>query len=483
MSQNIKVLTLKKFLKSLKPYKAKALSPLIKYSHPDKLRKTVYISSSGKFYKYADFLKMFVYNLGYVPVHPVDTLGYYISTVAHKNSKTEILRDCFSLLKDVDELWVFDEKIPSAENFDALSEFSEGMLSEIYWWLDNKPNSPIKFFSYKEVGIAKYRGDPAWSLINSSESNEEADIYNARKFSVIDLGSSTVKLTICYRDSEGNLKVVTKKSITVNLAENFFEDNKLKKLPMERTLDAIKDFYQEAMGYGVVDVKLFGTGVSRKATNIKEFKEKIFENCGLNLEIISGREEGILIHEAVVESFTEKPKNLLVINVGGGTTELVYEAENTIKVKNLPIGISELNERFIKNYPVSETDFKKVVTYVKKILNEDEEIKNLNFDTLVYTGGELDYMLITGFPLEDQEGSLSHPKKISQKGVKDHAAQMRKFTLDRLHEFMPGNPQWMNGAISSNTILEVLADFFNVNTIIPSNKNLNDGVLNRVVKN
>ena len=61
------------------------------------------------------------------------------------------------------------------------------------------------------------------------------------------------------------------------------------------------------------------------------------------------------------------------------------------------------------------------------------------------------------------------------------AKKMRNMKLEELHAFMPDNPKWMNGTISSNTLLETIAEFYKIDTIIPSNKNLNDGILHKMM--
>jgi hypothetical protein len=66
--------------------------------------------------------------------------------------------------------------------------------------------------------------------------------------------------------------------------------------------------------------------------------------------------------------------------------------------------------------------------------------------------------------------------------LKLHTEKMRSMSLEKLQSYMPTNPAWMNGAIASNTILETFAEFFGSELIIPSNKNLNDGVLLEMVK-
>lgn len=475
---------LKKFLVSLQLEQRKNLTPLVSASPPTKLRQTVYLSSGGKYFKYVDFLRLFTYKLGYVPVHPIVTLGYYPSSISHNFNKKEVIKDCFSLIMSCDELWVFEDKLPSfnpnsiSEDQKFISKFPEGVLAEIYFWLLNKPNSPLRFLTLEDAHVPKYDPSVKWSLVpsKSKKRNKEKNKEFPSRFGIIDLGSSTVKLTVCNVGLGGEVDVLHKKAITVNLAEGFFDKKTLQVPAIKRTLQAIVDCQNEALSYGVLDIKLIGTGVVRKAKNFKEFALKVKGKTNLDLETLSEKDEAELIFKTVLESFKEKNTYLVVVNAGGGSTEIVFGNNKNFRQYSLPLGISDLNEKFLKKYPMTKKEYFSMKKHILKIIKLN--IKRFKKGRiLVYTGGELDYMILTGFPLRDSSFSLVHPKEISLERFKKYATEMRKMTLKELHSFMPTNPNWMNGAIASNTILETMAEFSGAKVIVPSNKNLNDGIL------
>jgi|GEM_PF-3482776 len=454
----------------------------------DDLRKTVYISSGGKYYKYVDFILAFVYKMGYVPVHPILNLNYYVSTIAHNYDKGEIVRDCFSLIDGCNELWVIDEAVPDfGENpkhglNKQLSTFPEGVLMEIYYWLKTRPNDPIRFFTWQDIGAPKYMLHDKWSLIKSGSKNIIEEERNPGRFAIIDLGSSTVKLTLCEIKPDKTLDTLYKKSITVNLAENFFKNDILQDAPMQRTIQAILDFQQTALDYGIVDIVVVGTGVLRKAKNIDQFKLLVKKETELDVRIITGKDEAYMIYKAIEASFEKLDKGLIMVNAGGGSTEVVIGNMGKIEQHSIPLGISEINEKFIKNYPIADQDYLKIKSYVKGIIDKNIKKKSRKDYYLVYSGGELDYMILTGFPLSDFSQSMSHPKMITIKKLISQTTKMRAMDLDQLQGYMPTNPAWMNGAIASNTILETFAEYFGSELIIPSNKNLNDGVLLEMMK-
>jgi hypothetical protein len=472
----------KDVLVSLTKEKAKALNDIINTSNVSTLRKPVYLSSGGKYSKYVDFLLKFTYDLGNVPIHPILTLNYYISTISHQNKKDEIVRDCFSLINQCEELWVFEEKLPYFKSMEAssdrknIAEFPEGVLAEILWWLRYKKGAPIRFFTWRDVGIPKYLYEEKWQLAPDQINSEKESVRLSNHFGIIDLGSSTVKLSVSEIDEFNKISVILKKSITTNLAEDFFQTDLIKEEAKDRTIEGLKDLKDEAINNGVTDFKLIATKVLRDAKNAREVVGEIEAETGLKLEVLSKEQESRYVAKAVLESFDKKDRDLIVINAGGGSTQVTFSVKGTLQEYSLSIGISDLNEKFLTHYPIKDVDYNSMKEFIKSnILDNIKEIPQI--DTLVYTGGELDYMLITGFPLDDFKGSMSHPKQINKKNYKMYSAKMREMALEEIQAFMPNNPNWMNGAIASNTLLEVLSDVFKIKTIIPSNKNVNDGIL------
>jgi len=95
------------------------------------------------------------------------------------------------------------------------------------------------------------------------------------KFAIIDLGSSTIKLNVCEFDSKQEVVTVLKKSLTTNLAEDFFENETIKDDARKRTMEGLKELKNEALNYGVTNFKLIGTKVLRDAKNSNEILSEI----------------------------------------------------------------------------------------------------------------------------------------------------------------------------------------------------------------
>ncbi|KKR88280.1 MAG: Exopolyphosphatase [Candidatus Wolfebacteria bacterium GW2011_GWB1_41_12] len=298
-------------------------------------------------------------------------------------------------------------------------------------------------------------------------------MHKSAKFALIDLGSSTVKLNVYEYETKN---VFHKDVRTVNMAENFYPKLLITEEAMERVLAVLKRYKKYLEGEKIENIKLVTTGIARKAKNSDLLVKKIKEILNWNLEIISGEKEAELFYLGVTNDFSPDLR-LAAINVGGGSTEVTIGTRDSINKRySFPIGVSKLNEQFLQVDPPTDAMIEEMFSAINEVM-EFEDNNEYTPDVLIHTGGELDYMEITKHPLEESFLSPSHPKQITKSKFLEKYNEIKKMPKSRLYEFMPQNPKWMDGAVACTAIALAIADKLGVNLIVPSNKNLNDGLL------
>lgn len=108
-------------------------------------RLKVYTSFDGDDMIYIDFMREFVIKNNYIPLNPTHALGYYLSTIEHKNSKILAMQDCCAVELLADEFWIFTHTDDL-----KLDLLPEGVLVEILTWLKSKDN-----YKFRVVNINK----------------------------------------------------------------------------------------------------------------------------------------------------------------------------------------------------------------------------------------------------------------------------------------------------------------------------------------
>lgn len=289
----------------------------------------------------------------------------------------------------------------------------------------------------------------------------------------IDLGSSTVK-TYYY---ETELKLL--EEYTIYFKNEFDPVKGISQTNIDdlcNFLNTIKTKYD--LKYYNTDV--LATGIFRKL--IPERKEELVqlfkEKFDLHLNIISHGLENYYLAKAMENDYNDK--KVLIINMGGKTTELVtFVGKEITNTQNINIGVADLLNNFDR---VNEK-------YSGNILEEmeaftEEKLKDVtldkDYDCAIFTGGEERFELLTKFNLVNNTLFTDNIHKYMV-SLDDYIEGTKRvfynISLDELHELMPTNPKWMDGARSGAVIPLVLFKKGNINWIIPSDLNLINGVI------
>ena len=155
------------------------------------------------------------------------------------------------------------------------------------------------------------------------------------KFAVIDIGSNSVRLMLV---ADG--KVLYKTLNTTRLGEGIALRPVLQRPNIERTANAVADFYDRAKAEGAQDVYVFATAAVRSAENREEFLSAVKNFCGLDVEIISGEEEATL---GILGALGQADGAL--IDVGGASSELVVQRDQKLVYKkSIDVGIVRLKD-------------------------------------------------------------------------------------------------------------------------------------------
>nr|WP_245186863.1 hypothetical protein [Enterococcus larvae] len=227
----------------------------------------------------------------------------------------------------------------------------------------------------------------------------------------------------------------------------------------------------------VSEVKIFATGIFRKLTEgqMSKIKVRLFENVGVDFEVISHELENFYLEKAI--SVTDYDKEYAVLNIGGKTTEIVYFNHGiTSKKINIDIGVGSILKAFPDiNMDVTKEYAKEIKDFVLKKLPENSEKSNF----AIYTGGELNYMELASYNLQDNS-LFNHSdlrKLITFQDFKYRNSEVvHNTTLEELQSFMPENPQWMNGARACSLLAQTIFEKYGINNIVPSDANLLSGV-------
>lgn len=156
------------------------------------------------------------------------------------------------------------------------------------------------------------------------------------------------------RYSHGQLVVIDRLREMVRLAEGVEANGRIDKDVAARALACLQRFGQRLRDMKASSVRVVGTNALRLARRKQAFLERAREALGHPIEIISGMEEARLIYCGVAQTMPSEPGRRLVVDIGGGSTEMIIGENSTpLELESLQMGCVSLSERFFSDGKIS----------------------------------------------------------------------------------------------------------------------------------
>lgn len=207
------------------------------------------------------------------------------------------------------------------------------------------------------------------------------------RLGAIDIGTNSCRILVvdC---SQGYFNELKKDLKITRLGEGVDSNKFLTRDAISRTLTAIIDFVQEMKALNVDVITVNGTSALRDVNNGEILVDKVREETGLQLNIISGAEEARLNYLGA----GNEENNSIIIDIGGGSTEFIWKDKaGEIIYKSLDIGSVRMTERFIKEpeKEVSEKDLMGIEADLKTIMKGQIDSIPQNIDKAIGLGGTI----------------------------------------------------------------------------------------------
>lgn len=173
----------------------------------------------------------------------------------------------------------------------------------------------------------------------------------------VDLGSNSFHMVVA-RYSHGQLVVIDRLRENVRLGSGLGADGRLDREVAARALACLERFGQRLRDMHADKVRVVGTNALRRAHRKQAFLEKARAALGAPIEIVSGMEEARLIYSGVAHRMPRGSGRRLVIDIGGGSTELIIGEDLVpLKLESTELGCVSLSERFFANGKLSAKRF------------------------------------------------------------------------------------------------------------------------------
>jgi exopolyphosphatase/guanosine-5'-triphosphate,3'-diphosphate pyrophosphatase len=179
------------------------------------------------------------------------------------------------------------------------------------------------------------------------------------RVAAVDLGSNSTRLLVADVD-DGRVEEVVRRSIVTRLGEGVDARRRLLPVPIARVRNALTDFRRELEALGAERTLAVATSAVRDAENGEAFLGEVEWSYGFATRLLSGHEEA----ELTQRGLGDLPAGTLVLDVGGGSTELITTGFRT----SLEIGSVRITERFLHTDPPTRAELDAAAQAVRELL-------------------------------------------------------------------------------------------------------------------
>ncbi|MEZ5560825.1 MAG: exopolyphosphatase [Pseudomonadales bacterium] len=201
-----------------------------------------------------------------------------------------------------------------------------------------------------------------------AEPSLQAASQPGNQLAALDLGSNSFHLLVA-QESNGRIQVVDKIKDMVRLAEGLDAAEHLSEPVAQRALASLERFGQRLRELPPHNVRVVATSTLRRATNAADFLRRAEAVLGHRVEVISGREEARLIYQGVANALEDNSERRLVVDIGGGSTELILGRNYTPELmESLHLGCVELSRTHFADGKLRSSRLESAVAQAKQEL-------------------------------------------------------------------------------------------------------------------
>ena len=293
------------------------------------------------------------------------------------------------------------------------------------------------------------------------------------KVASIDLGSNSTRLLIA-DISDGTISSIHKEHTVTRMGDNLTKTENISKESIKRVLKVLTKYFKTIDINGVENVQIVGTAALRDAKNSEEVIMQIQKKFDVEIDIVSGEEEGVLTSLGVLHSL-EDIQNFLIVDIGGRSTEFIYDKNNKIISNSLDIGVVSLSELFFTELPPSNESVKRAIDVIDRTLLDLSDFENRSFVGVAGTFTSLASIYLKQDRFNEEE---IHLTEISDKDVFEiNNSIMQMAEAQIITNFKGIDPKRAKTIQSGILLANQIISKYNVNSIKVSNSDILEGLI------
>ena len=300
-----------------------------------------------------------------------------------------------------------------------------------------------------------------------------------KRVAAIDCGTNSIRLLISDIDTSTNIATdVCREMRIVRLGEGVDKTNAFSPKALERTFKAIEEYEQILLKHKVENLRFVATSATRDAQNKAMFIKGVIDRLRIVPEVIAGTEEAALSFDGATRSLRQKHKApFLIIDLGGGSTELVIGDKEPTGAYSMDVGCVRMTERHTPGGNPTKAQEEAIRTDVRNALKEaSKKVDWQKPQTIVGVAGTVTTVAAHILKLKTYDPVVLHGASIGAQQISQTAQDFISLTPSQRAALPYMHEGRIEVITAGSIVLDEVMKAIGAQTLIASERDILDGV-------
>src|SRR5262245_26758166 len=299
-----------------------------------------------------------------------------------------------------------------------------------------------------------------------------------RRLAAIDIGSNSTRPIIVEVDGESNFRVLDDEKESTRIGEGMARSRNLPASAMQRTIRALQRMTDIARGFGAEKIQAIATSAVREAKNRDVFLQRVEDETGLKVKVISGEEEARMAFLSILHHFDLGNQHFFGLDLGGGSAAIISaRGPHVEKIYCLELGAVRLTEKFLRRDPISEAEYQALRKFIKRMLLPIRASGEPSAQILIGSGGTVTTIAELHKAMQGEKYTGVHGYELNRAQVMHVLDALRHKSLKERRKLPGLNPERADIIIAGMTVVNQVMKFLKINTLRVSARGIREGLI------
>ena len=296
------------------------------------------------------------------------------------------------------------------------------------------------------------------------------------RVAAVDCGTNSVRLLVA--DVDGMTKAdVHREMRVVRLGQGVDRTGELAPEALERTRLALDDYAVTCRALGVERTRMVATSATRDARNRSDFSEMVLAALGVAAEVVTGQEEAALSFDGATRDLDPAEGPFLVMDVGGGSTELVLGTGSVLAASSVDVGCVRLTERHFADDPPTPAQVAAAEADIDAALDRvRQDVPVSRTRTAIGLAGSVTTVAALALGLHSYDAGRIHLSRIAAVDIAAVSQRLLTMTRSERASLPVMHPGRVDVIAAGALVLAVLVDRLGLFEVLVSEADILDGI-------